>query len=40
MKPAQKANVIAGKRMGSKKKDVAAEGTQQLAEKPKQKRVK
>ena len=34
MKPAQKANVIAGKRMGSKKKVVAAEGTQQVAKKP------
>ena len=30
MQPAQKTNVIAGKRMGSKKKDVAAEGEKQL----------
>ena len=35
LQPAQKANVIAGKRVGSKKKVVAAEGTQQVAEKPK-----
>ena len=40
LQPAQKANVIAGKRMGSKKKVVAAEGTQQVAEKPKLERVK
>ena len=36
----KKANVIAGKRMGSKKKVVADEGTQQVAEKPKLERVK
>ena len=36
--PVQKANVIAGKRMGSKKKVVATEGL--VAEKPKLKRVK
>ena len=40
LQPSQKANVIAGKRMGSKKKAVAAEGTQQVAEKPKLERVK
>ena len=40
LQPAQKANVIAGKRMGSNKKAVAAEGTQQVAEKPELKRVK
>jgi hypothetical protein len=40
LQPAQKANVIAGKRMGSKKKVVADEGTQQVAEKPKLERVK
>ena len=38
--PAQKANVIAGKRMGSKKKPVAAEGVKQVEEKPKLERVK
>ena len=38
LQPAQKANVIAGKRMGSKKKNVAAEA--QVAEKPKLERVK
>ena len=38
LQPAQKANVIAGKRMGSKKKTVAAEA--QVAEKPKLERVK
>ena len=38
--PVQKANVIAGKRMGSKKKTVAAVGEQQVAEKPKLERVK
>ena len=37
LQPAQKANVIAGKRMGSKKKAVAAEA---VAEKPKLERVK
>jgi hypothetical protein len=37
LQPAQKANVIAGKRMGSKKKVVAAE--HQVAEKPKLERV-
>ena len=36
----QKANVIAGKRMGSKKKAVAGEGEQKVAEKPKLERVK
>ena len=40
LQPAQKANVIAGKRMGSKKKPVAVEGSQQVAEKPKLERVK
>ena len=41
LQPAQKANVIAGKRMGSKKKAVSAtEGTQEVAEKPKLERVK
>jgi hypothetical protein len=40
LQPSQKANVIAGKRMGSKKKVVAAEGSQQVAEKPKLERVK
>ena len=38
LQPAQKANVIAGKRMGSKKKPVAAE--MQVTEKPKLERVK
>jgi hypothetical protein len=38
LQPSQKANVIAGKRMGSKKKVVAVE--QQVAEKPKLERVK
>ena len=38
LQPAQKANVIAGKRMGSKKKNVAAEV--KVAEKPKLERVK
>jgi hypothetical protein len=38
LQPAQKANVIAGKRTGSKKKVVAAEA--QVAEKPKLERVK
>jgi len=38
--PAQKANVIAGKRMGSKRKVVAVEREQQVAEKPKLERVK
>jgi hypothetical protein len=38
LQPAQKANVIAGKRMDSKKKAVAAQ--QQVAEKPKLERVK
>ena len=38
--PAKKANVIAGKSMGSKKKVLAAEGEQQVAEKPKLERVK
>ena len=38
LQPSQKANVIAGKRMGSKKKVVAAEA--QVAEKPKLERVK
>ena len=38
LQPAQKANVIAGKRMGSKKKAVVAEA--QVAEKPKLERVK
>jgi hypothetical protein len=37
LQPSQKANVIAGKRMGSKKKGVAAEA---VAEKPKLERVK
>jgi hypothetical protein len=37
LQPAQKANVIAGKRMGSKKKTV---GEVQAAEKPKLERVK
>jgi hypothetical protein len=41
MQPAKKKNnVIAGKRMGSKKKVVAVEGEQQEAEKPKLERVK
>jgi len=40
LQPAQKANVIADKRMGSKKKTVAAEGSQQVAEKSKLERVK
>ena len=40
MQYAQKANVIAGKRMGSKKKPVAAEVAQQVPEKPKLKRMK
>ena len=35
LQPAQKANVIAGKRMGSKKKTVVAGVEQQVAEKPK-----
>jgi len=39
LQPAQKANVIAGKRMGSKKKVVAAEGAL-IEEKPKLERVK
>ena len=38
LQPEQKANVIAGKRMGSKKKTVAAEA--QVAEKLKLERVK
>jgi hypothetical protein len=38
LQPSQKANVIAGKRMGSKKKTVAAEA--QVAEKPKLELVK
>ena len=38
LQPAQKANVIAGKRMGSNKKAVAAEAL--VAEKPKLERVK
>lgn len=38
MKPAQKANVIAGKRIGLKKKVVTPEA--QVAEKPKLERVK
>ena len=38
LQPAQKANVIAGKRMGSKKKAVAAEA--QVEEKPKLELVK
>ena len=38
LQPAQKANVIAGKRMGSKKKVVAAD--KQVIEKPKLERVK
>ena len=38
LQPAQKANLIAGKRMGSKKKVVAVE--QQVAEKPKLEIVK
>ena len=37
LQPTQKANVIAGKRMGSMKKPVAAEA---VAEKPKLERVK
>ena len=37
LQPAKKANVIAGKRMGSKKKPV---GEVQVAEKPKLERVK
>ena len=37
--PEQKANVIAGKRMGSKKK-VVAEGVKQVEEKPKLERMK
>jgi hypothetical protein len=40
LQPSQKANVIAGKRMGSKKKVVAAEGLHQVAEKPKLERMK
>ena len=40
LQPAQKANVIAGKRMGTKKKVVADAGAQQVAEKPKLERVK
>lgn len=40
LQPSQKANVIAGKCMGSKKKVVAAEVTQQVPEKPKLERVK
>ena len=40
LQPAQKADVIAGRRMGSKRKAVAAEGEQQVAEKPKLERVK
>ena len=40
LQPAQKANVIAGKRMGSKKKSVAAEVAQQVPEKPKLERMK
>ena len=40
LQPAQKANVIAGKRMGSKKKAVASEGVKQVEEKPKLERVK
>ena len=40
LQPAQKANVIAGKRMGSKKKVVATEVEQQVTEKPKLERVK
>ena len=40
LQPAQKANVIAGKRMGTKKKSVATEGEQQVAEKPKLELVK
>ena len=39
LQPAQKANVIAGKRMGTKKKAVAAEGVKQVKEKPKLERV-
>ena len=39
LQPAQKANVIAGKRMGSKKKPVT-EGVQHVTEKPKLERVK
>ena len=35
LQPAQKANVIAGKRVGSKNKSVADEGKQQVADKPK-----
>jgi hypothetical protein len=38
LQPSQKANVIAGKRMGSKKKAVTAE--QQVEEKPKLELVK
>ena len=38
--PSQKANVIAGKRMGSKKKVVAVEGVQQVVDKPKEESVK
>ena len=38
LQPAQKANVIAGKRMGSKMKAVASKA--QVAEKPKLERVK
>jgi hypothetical protein len=38
LQPSQKANVIAGKRMGSKKKVVAVEGA--VAEKPKLELVK
>ena len=35
LQPAQKENVIAGKRMDSKKKVLATEGEQQVEEKPK-----
>jgi hypothetical protein len=38
LQPAEKANIIAGKRMGSKKKLVAADT--QLIEKPKLERMK
>ena len=38
LQPSQKADVIAGKRMGSKKKVLAT--VQQVAEKPKLERVK
>jgi hypothetical protein len=40
LQPSQKANVIAGKRMGSKKKTVAAADEKEMAEKPKLERVK